>query len=140
MQTHNPKQSIEDLLFSFQKKILGAIRTEVKNLNCSLPQMELMRYLHDNERISLSDAARLLGISKPSASVMIDGMEHRGLIRRTVPDSDRRSVILALTAKSKKLVRTIAEKKRKVIRVLLEKMNAKDQASLSHLLAKLIEE
>ena len=135
-----PVQNIEDLLYAFQKKVRNAIRDEIKSLNCSIPQGELIKHLSENEQLSLSDIAIFLNISKPSASVMIDGMEERGLVRRTIPKEDRRSTIITLTPKSIALVKTIASKKKKVIAVLMKKMSEKEQSDLSNLLTKLIAE
>ena len=129
---------IEDLLFAFQKKIFKAIRDEVKSLNCSIPQGELIKHLSEHESMSLSDIARHLGITKPSASVMIDGMENRGLVRRETPKEDRRSTLITLTPKSQALVKKIAAKKKNVIGVLMKKMNKKEQSELSTLLTKLL--
>ena len=131
---------IEDLLFEFQKKIFRSIRDEIKNLSCSIPQGELIKHLSEVESMSLSEVATFLNITKPSASVMIDGMETRKLIQRDTPQNDRRSTIITLTAQSKTLVRTIAQKKKKAIAVLMKKMSKKEQSELSHLLTKLISE
>ena len=130
---------IEDLFFDFQKKLYDAIRSEVKGIACSLPQIDLLRHLDEHGEISLTEVAKHLQITKPSASVMIDGMESRKLVMRTIPDYDRRSVIISLTPSSRKLIRTIAEKKKKVIKTLLTKMTIKEQSELSHLLTKLVE-
>jgi DNA-binding MarR family transcriptional regulator len=130
---------IEDLFFSFQKKMFDAIRLEMKDLSCSVPQIDLLRYLEEHGEASLTEVAEYLQITKPSASVMIDGMEMRKLVLRTIPDYDRRSVILTLTPSSKKFISTITEKKKKVIGSLLQKIDKKEQAELSHLLSKLVQ-
>ena len=129
---------IEDLFFSFQKKMFDATRLEMKGLSCSVPQIDLLRYLEEHGEASLTEVAKYLQIAKPSASVMIDGMESRKLVKRTIPDYDRRSVVLTLTPSSKKFISTITEKKKKVIGDLLEKMNKKERDELSQLLTKLV--
>jgi DNA-binding MarR family transcriptional regulator len=132
------KPAIEDLFFALQKKIYDSIKKEVKDMNCSIPQIELMKHLKEHHSISLTETAQLLSVSKPSASVMIDGMEARGMVRRTIPESDRRSVVITLTPKSVATIRTIEEKKKKVIAVLLKKMSPKERSDLAVLLEKLI--
>ena len=139
VQKKNTKGGIENLFFTFQKMIFDAIKKEMKDLNCSIPQIELLRCLKECGEISLTDTAKLLGVTKPSASVMVDGMETRGLVRRTTTENDRRGVSITLTPKSRTLIKTIEEKKKKVIAVLLKKMNSREQAELTTLLAKLIE-
>ena len=138
-QGKNNQGGIEDLFLAFQKMIFEAIKNEMRDLNCSIPQIELLRYLKEHGKISLTDTAKLLNITKPSASVMIDGLETRGLVHRTIPQNDRRSVNITLTSKSTAVIRKIEEKKKKVIGVLLKKMNASEKEELSALLAKLIE-
>jgi len=131
---------IENLFFALQKKLFDSIKDEIKGLNCSIPQIELLRHLEEHHELSLSEIARFLKITKPSASVMIDGMENRGLVKRTIPETDRRSVVITLTSKSTALIRAIAGKKKKVISVLIAKMSRKEQADLFTLLEKLINE
>lgn len=138
--THTHHTGIEDLLFAFQKRIVDSIRGEIKNLNCSLPQMELLRQLDERGSMSLSEVASQLKITKPSASVMIDGLEKRKLVDRAISKEDRRGIHITLTPASKTLIRKISEKKKKSISILLEKLTPKEKNELSALLTTLINE
>ena len=135
-----PSSGIEELLFDFQRKIYGAIKTDVKSLNCSLPQMDILRFLSEKDSLTLTDLARQLGVSKPSASVMVDTMERHGLIARSVPETDRRSISIRLTPKSKKLFETITKKKKELIRNLLTKISKPERENLESLLSALLSE
>ena len=129
---------IEELLLDFQKKIYGAIKTDIKSLNCSLPQMDILRYLSESEALTLTDLARQLGVSKPSASVMVDTMERHGLVARTVQENDRRSISIRLTPKSRKLFETITKKKKELIKRLLTNISAQQRETLESLLSALL--
>ena len=135
-----PSSGIVELLFEFQRKIYGAIKTDIKGLNCSVPQMDILRFLSEHESLTLTELASHVGVSKPSASVMIDTMERHGLIARTVPENDRRSIAIRLTPKSRKLVEAIAEKKKQLIEKLLEKLETPERKRLEALLTALLSE
>ena len=128
----------EDLLFEFQRRIYAAIKTDVRSINCSLPQMDVLRALAEHESLSLTDLAGMLGVSKPSASVMVDTLEKHGLVERTVPKNDRRSISITLTKKSKKMVETIAKKKKTLIANLLTNLTPPEQKKLTQLLETLL--
>ncbi len=131
---------IEELLFEFQKRIYGAIKSDVRSINCSLPQMDILKALTEHESLSLTDLAAILQVSKPSASVMIDTMERHGLLARSVQKNDRRSISIRLTPKSKKMVETIAKKKKALIQKLLTKLSGTQKQELSVLLETLLNE
>ena len=135
-----PSTGIVELLFEFQKKVYGAIKSDIKGLNWSMPQMDILRSLSEYESLTLTELAAQVGVSKPSASVMIDTMERHGLVARAVTENDRRSIAIRLTPKSKKLVRAIAEKKTQLIEKLLEKLKGGDRANLESLLSALLSE
>ena len=135
-----PSTGIVELLFEFQKKVYGAIKSDIKGLNCSMPQMDILRSLSEYESLTLTELAAQVGVSKPSASVMIDTMERHGLVARAVTANDRRSIAIRLTPKSKKLVRAIAEKKKQLIEKLLEKLKGTERSNLESLLSALLSE
>ena len=138
--TQPTEGGIEELLFEFQKRIYGAIKSDVRSINCSLPQMDILKALSEHETLSLTDLATMLQVSKPSASVMIDTMERHGLLARSIPKNDRRSIAIRLTAKSKKMVETVSKKKKALIQNLLTKLSVKQKKELHVLLETLLNE
>jgi len=69
-------------------------------------QWEVMRYLKKANRFSQTAAAltAYLGITKGTVSQTLNALESKGLLKKQVDTKDRRSKILILTAKGKKLL------------------------------------
>jgi|SRR5271157_1384662 len=91
--------------------IMRTIRAEMRSrrgADLSVPQFRAMFYLHRNPGASLSTVAEHLGLTSPTVCKMIDGMVSHRLVTRLPSSSDRRKVILTLTAEGQ----TILEKAR----------------------------
>jgi DNA-binding MarR family transcriptional regulator len=63
----------------------------------SLAQFHLLEPLADGPRTN-RELAELAGISPPSATRIVDGLLERGLVSRVVDPTDRRAVVISLTA------------------------------------------
>ena len=81
--------------------VMRAIRAEMRShrgAGLSVAQFRVLAFLNRNEGPSLTDLAEHLGLGLPSASTLVDGLVERRLIHRRVDPSDRRCLVLALTA------------------------------------------
>ena len=81
-----------------------------------------------------SDLARMLDVSPPAVTVLLERLEDEGLLRRTSNQHDRRRVDLELTTEGKKLVRRVNAKRRNLINKVLEGM---EPGELEHMGASL---
>lgn len=61
------------------------------------PQFRVMAHLFREGERCLSDLATYLGVSLPTMSKLVQGLEARGLVARTEDSVDRRRIVLALT-------------------------------------------
>lgn len=68
-------------------------------------------YLSAHGSASMTDLARYLGVTKPSATALIDRLIGQGLVSRLSDNQDRRIVKIALTVKGKKLMESIKKQK-----------------------------
>src|SRR5215212_3928367 len=55
--------------------------------------------------MSMRELADALGIDPPNATVIVDGLEAQGLVRRTPHPTDRRAKVVEATRKGKELAR-----------------------------------
>ncbi|TCS67420.1 MarR family winged helix-turn-helix transcriptional regulator [Primorskyibacter sedentarius] len=67
-------------------------------------EFSVLWLLYETPGIRQGALARHLRIKRPHMTKMIQNFEERGLVTRTVPDSDRRGMELRLTAKGHKFV------------------------------------
>ena len=64
----------------------------------SVPQFRVLVFLYRHPGASLSSVAEHLGVTCPTASVLVDRLVRRGLVDRTAYPQERRRIALTLTA------------------------------------------
>jgi DNA-binding MarR family transcriptional regulator len=108
----------------------------------SLAQYHLLDPLAAGPRTN-RELAELAGISAPTATRMIDGLVERGLVSRVEDPTDRRAVVISLTAKGRsaltKKQREYGERRGRLVDAL-EPHEQKAAAELLRRLAAVIEE
>lgn len=81
--------------------IMRAIRSQMRShrmSDLSVPQFRTLAFLGLRQGASLSDVAEHIGLTRPSASKLIDGLVARSLVSRKGSPVDRRRIQLALTS------------------------------------------
>jgi len=73
-------------------------------LNLKPREYNAMVCILNGEGMSQQDLSRKLGLYAPRMVALIDGLQERGLVERTVSPSDRRRHVLTLTASGRKLL------------------------------------
>jgi len=75
-----------------------------KNGNRALPspaQLQLLDIVIAHDRIFISELAKIMVVSSPSTSVMVNHMVSCGWLHRAYSDKDRRKVLVSVTEKAK---------------------------------------
>ena len=68
------------------------------------PEYSALTLIASNELVTQTDLGEALNIKRPNMVSMIERLEQRGLVRRTVHERDRRNHILSLTPKGDALL------------------------------------
>lgn len=68
------------------------------------PEYSALTLIASNELVTQTDLGEALNIKRPNMVSMIERLEQRGLVRRTVHQHDRRNHILSLTPKGDALL------------------------------------
>ena len=76
----------------------------------SMAQMNLLMAVRGREELTLSGLADILGVSSPSASVMVDRLVERGMLIRERSPRDRRKVVIGLSPNADGLLTAVEEK------------------------------
>ena len=74
---------------------IAAARSDSPDL--TIPQMNTLRMIKKQASTSIKDLAGALGVSAPSASVMVERLVEMALVSREQSHSDRREVVITLT-------------------------------------------
>ena len=87
--------------------VMRFIRAEMRRHRgprISVPQFRTLELLGRMPGCSLSDVAEHLGVSRPTASVLVDRLVRRGLVERAQHPQERRRVVLSLTRSGQALL------------------------------------
>ncbi|MEN6369744.1 MAG: MarR family transcriptional regulator [Thermotogota bacterium] len=87
--------------------VMRAVRAEMRSRrgsDLSVPQFRVLVFVRRRPGASLSDVAQHVGMLLPSMSKLVTGLVARGLVSRTPSKTDRRRLVLVLTAKGGALV------------------------------------
>ena len=105
-----------------------------ENISLSVPQFRVLSFVNRNKDCSVEDIASYLGVSKPTASKIVENMKLKDLLYRTENASDRRRVSIGLTNKG---YRVLEEAKQKAIFELKNRLSKIDYNSKSLLYSSL---
>jgi DNA-binding MarR family transcriptional regulator len=87
---------------------------------------------------NLGEIARVLKLSKPSVTAIVDKLASKGYIEKFQSDEDRRSFHVHLSAKGKNLVKMHGETHNKIVDMLQNNLDSKDLKALVRILNKVI--
>jgi DNA-binding MarR family transcriptional regulator len=83
------------------------------------------------------DLAEALGVERATITGLVDGVEKDGLARRLPCPSDRRSIMVALTSRGKRLIDSIAPDRLRAVSRLMSGFSSAEKTRFSVLLGRL---
>ncbi|MGL5152030.1 MAG: MarR family winged helix-turn-helix transcriptional regulator [Clostridium sp.] len=135
-----------DLLLEISGKILSTMPTINRKIfnvgsmmkNCHLPlsHMQVILYLSKKESSSVSEIAKILGISRPNMTPIIDKLISENLVIRSTDSSDRRVIQVKLTNNAKEFMK---EHNKMLSEQLAKKLNSLCEDDLISLQRNLLE-
>jgi DNA-binding MarR family transcriptional regulator len=87
---------IQDQILRVQTRQIAAWSAMASN-EMSLAQMNALRVVRGKGSLSMGELAELLGITAPSASVMVDRLVEKNLLLREQSTEDRRKVMVRIS-------------------------------------------
>lgn len=87
--------------------------------------------------LKAADLSELMDLSRPSITRILNGLEQRGLILRSIDKNDRRSVVIELTEKGSEALRNANKAILNVAGKLVESLGDSDTEKLIELMDKL---
>lgn len=110
---------------------------EMKEFRLRPAEFSILSMLSENEGVTAKKLSKALNIAPPNLVSLIDMLEDRKLINKTINEQDRRSQILQLTASGKALLTDAQTAGLKAQDVAMKNLAPKDQELLVSLLCKL---
>ena len=101
---------IRDRIFKVQMAGIHADGRGRHLKDLSMAQMHMLMLIRSRETVSVKDLSRLLFVSPPSASAMVERLVERGFLVRNRSRQDRRRVEISLTGKARTIMNEIEQR------------------------------
>ncbi|MBN1950244.1 MAG: MarR family transcriptional regulator [Bacteroidales bacterium] len=99
-------------------------------------QLYCIELIHEMQNPTLTELALKMNIAKPSMTVMIERLDKKGLIRKVIPDTDRRTAHVHLTQKGEQAALLHTQLHRQISAMLTADLTESEQQILMVLLNK----
>ena len=125
--------NVEEILNGFaevmSRMMLDQHHRQIEELDLTLPQAQVLRVLRRGP-IPTGQLATELGISASSVTQLTDRLIRKGLIKRQAAENDRRSVLVALSVKGRRLVDQFRKRRALLFKGALARLGEGEQAQV----------
>lgn len=97
-------QNLTDFVLFSQRSCILRLSPELTKGKISFPQFFLLAYLAEEECLSMSNIAKMMGHSTAAATGMIDKLQELGHLKRYAAAADRRKIMVRITDQGRALV------------------------------------
>jgi DNA-binding MarR family transcriptional regulator len=140
MSTPPPQaQRLADLFSMFAPAFLKWQYAGVLVQGMTYPRMNLIHVLAEEGPQIMSVLRDRLGVSARNITVLVDGLEREGFVRRAPHSSDRRATVIELTDDGRDVHRRVYATHADRATALFATLSATDQRHLARILARLAE-
>ncbi|MBQ6942076.1 MAG: MarR family transcriptional regulator [Akkermansia sp.] len=118
-------QNLADFVLFSQRSCILRLSPELTKGKVSFPQFFLLAYLAEEECLSMSSIAKMMGHSTAAATGMIDKLQELGHLKRYTAAADRRKIMVRITEQGRNLV---AQMRSNIAADLAQMMAREDEA------------
>ena len=97
-------RSLTDFIMYSQRNFILRLSPELIQGKVSYPQFFLLAYLEEEECLSMTSIARMMGHSTAAATGMVDKLEEMGHLKRFTAMVDRRKTMVRITEQGRELI------------------------------------
>ena len=126
IQKEQDVQNLADFVLFSQRSCILRLSPELTKGKVSFPQFFLLAYLAEEECLSMSNIAKMMGHSTAAATGMIDKLQELGHLKRYTAAADRRKIMVRITEQGRNLV---AQMRNNIAADLAQMMSREDEAS-----------
>ncbi len=95
---------LADFVMFSQRNCILRLSPELTQGKISFPQFFLLAYLAEEECLSMSNIARMMGHSTAAATGMVDKLQEMDYLKRFTAAADRRKIMVRITDKGHQLI------------------------------------
>jgi DNA-binding MarR family transcriptional regulator len=129
--------TLEDAFMALHQKLAAALRREARNLEYTLPQLEVLNFIVERENPTMKNIAAHMRVTAPSATTLIEYLHTQKLVTRKPDPRDRRGVRIYATAKTVSLFSKFKKVKTAAFKEMLRPLSANDRNQLTTIFNKL---
>ena len=126
------------LFLSMTRLVHGEMKKIGGKSELSASQAQAMLVVTCRQSVRLGDLAECLGMSAPSATVLVNGLVRKGYLERVADPSDGRALHLHPTAPGKRAIEKRLTLFSQAFQQLLTSLTRKEQSDLAAILHKLV--
>ncbi len=112
------------------RMIRGFARKESNYLSrgkITIPQLGVLEQLSGRKEIPMHELAKLIGVTCPAATGLVDRLIAQGLVSRQGDPRDRRIIRIRLTPKGQRVLNNIWDQKRRMLQQVFSQISAADR-------------
>lgn len=102
--SHDDVQNLADFVLFSQRSCILRLSPVLNQGKVSYPQFFLLAYLAEEECLSMSNIAKMMGHSTAAATGMVDKLQELGHLKRYTAAADRRKIMVRITDQGRELV------------------------------------
>lgn len=130
-------ERLSDLLIEFYEKLSSWEQAVVRDTPITLPQMHTLEILGQQSPLRMKELAAKMGVTTGTLTVNVDRLEKQGLVARIPHETDRRSILVALTPAGEELFREHHDHHLHLTRELQAALSPEETEQFASILAKL---
>ena len=98
-------ERLSDLIIEFYEKLSSWEQAVVRDTPITLSQMHTLEILGQQSPLRMKELAAKMGVTTGTLTVNVDRLAKQGLVARIPHETDRRSILVALTPAGEELYR-----------------------------------
>jgi DNA-binding MarR family transcriptional regulator len=131
------QERIEDSILTASRIMVNMLAESLMHVGekqITVPQFRILDMINSHTD-KPAEIARMLDVSPPAISFLLEKLEEKGLIERNLSTVDRRRIELALTEKGAGLVRRVNTYRKQYLKKVLQQMDESSRSQLKSSLA-----
>ncbi len=136
---HHDPDDVGELIVRAARQLRGRWREVLEPWGLSPHQSRALGVVGRADGLRLSALAEGLRIAPRSATEVVDGLAERGLVERVPDPTDRRAVLVRLTAEGGRVLDEVATARAADSRAALDRIPAGERAELARLLRRFVD-
>ncbi len=130
-------ERIAESISQIQRKIRAKLSNELSQGEISIPQYHILDYLNDKGEANMREVASYLFVTPPAVTGLVDKLVKMNLMDRQFPSSDRRIIIISLTAKGKTVISKIKNQLNELFLAIFKEFSVEERKKFLELTGKM---